>query len=271
MKENKELKRKPEEKIKKKTKGKHKKKVLRVLVYIVLVMFVLSLLFLIGYGIYYFSTSSKYNISKVNFKNNLVYDVETLTDVAAIPIGENLYKVSKKYIETNLQTLPYIADVDIKRVIPDTIEITIKENISKYFAYNKETDTYYRLTSDGIILEQAPGEAKTHGELLVFGIAFDDNVQLKSSIAQTELDKIEFYEQVNKVYTNCGIEKEITNIEFREQNIILTLNHDLSVIFDKKDLDYNMSLLKKILEKIEGKAGTIDMTKVDPIFTESIR
>ena len=271
MKENKEVRRKPEGKIKKKTKGKHKKKVLRVLVYIVLIMFVLSLLFLIGYGIYHFSTSSKYNISKVEFKNNLIYDVETLTDVASVPIGENLYKVSKKYIETNLQTLPYIADVNIKRIRPNTIEIVVEEHVSKYFAYNHETDSYFRLTEDGIILEQVQGESKTDNELLVFGISFDDNVQLKTVIADTEMAKLKFYENVNKIYITSGIEKEITNIEFKKSNIILTLNHDLNVIFDDSDLDYDMNLLKSILEKIEGKAGTIDMTEVNPVFTESIR
>ena len=68
-----------------------------------------------------------------------------------------------------------------------------------------------------------------------------------------------------------GIEKKVTNIEFKEKNIILTLNHDVNVIFNDKDLDYDMNFLKSILEQIEGKAGTIDMTKENPVFTESIR
>lgn len=271
MKENNNIKRNQTEKIKKKTKGKHKKKILKVLVYIVLVMFMLSLLFLIGYGVYYFSTSSKYNITKVEFVNNTIYDVQTLTDTANIPIGENLYKVSKKYIETNLETLPYIEDVIIKRIRPDTIKITVEEYTSEYFAYNQETDSYLRLTADGIILEETEGELKKEDELLVFGISFDDNIKLKTTIADTELNKLKFYEKTNKVYEKAGIAKEITNIEFKEKNIIFTLNHDINVIFNDKDLDYDMNFLKSILERIEGKAGTIDMTKENPVFTESIR
>lgn len=271
MKENNNIKRKPVEKIKKKTKGKHKKKILRVLVYIVLVMFMLSLLFLVGYGIYYFSTSPKYKVAKVEFINNNIYDVQTLTDAAKIPIGENLYKVSKKYIETNLETLPYIEDVSVKRIRPNTIKITVEEYGSKYFVYNHETDTYFRLTETGIILEEAQGELKKENELLVFGISFDDNVKLKTTIADTELNKLELYEKTNKVYEKTGVGKEITNIEFKEKNIILTLNHDINVIFNDKDLDYDMNFLKSILEQIQGKAGTIDMTKENPVFTESIR
>lgn len=271
MKENKDLKRKQTEKIKKKTKGKHKKKILRVLVYIVLVVFMLSLLFLIGYGVYYFSTSPKYKIAKVEFANNTIYDAQTLTDTANIPIGENLYKVSKKYIETNLETLPYIENIKVKRIRPDTIKITVNEYDSKYFAYNNETDKYFRLTADGIILEETQGEQKKQEELLVFGISFDDNVKLKTTIADTELNKLRLYKKTHKVYEKSGIGKEITNIEFKEKNIILTLNHDINVILNDKDLDYDINFLKSILERIEGKAGTIDMTKENPVFTESIR
>ena len=271
MKNKEETKIKQEKKIKKKTKGKHKKKVLRVLVYIVLVVFMLSLLFLIGYGIYHFSTSSKYNVAKVEFKGNVIYDIETLTATANIPIGENLYKVSKKYIATNLETLPYIENIKIKRIRPSTLQITVKAYISTYFAYNKETDKYVRLTSDGRILEQVEGEVKKDTELLVFGISFDDKIKAKEYIAKTEQDKLTLYVKTNKVYEKSGIEKEITNIEFKDTNIILTLNHDVNVILNDDDLYYDINFLKSILEKIEGKAGTIDMTKENPVFTASVR
>lgn len=168
MKEEKKLIKNSKKKLKKKALGKRKKKILRVLVYIVLVLFMLSLLFLIGYGIYYFCTSSKYNIAKVEFKGSQIYDIDTLTEVAAIPIGENLYKVSKKYIKTNLDTLAYIDEINIKRVRPDIIRITIKEHSSNYFAYNEETDKYVRITAEGLILEEVEGEQKQDTELLVF-------------------------------------------------------------------------------------------------------
>ncbi len=256
---------------KKKTLGKHKKKVLRVLVYIVLVAVMLSLLLLVAYGVRYISTSSKFNVSKVTFKNNKIYDIQTLTDTAAVPIGTNLYKVSKKDITLNLEALPYIEEVNVKKVSPDTIEIIIKEYTSTYFAYNEETNKYIRLNSEGVILEEVDGELKTESELLVFGISFDDNLVAKNTIAKTELDKIALYEKTNNVYIKSGIEKEITNIEFKDKNIILTLNHDINVILNDQDLDYDMNFLKGILEKIEGKSGTIDMTEENPVFTESIR
>lgn len=255
----------------KKPLGKHKKKILRVLVYTVLVLFMLSLLFLIGYAIYHFSTSSKYNVTKVVLKNNNIYDTQTLINSSKVTIGTNLYRLSKKEISSNLDKLPYIESVSIKKVSPDTVEITVKEYTSAYFAYNEEKDIYVRLTSTGLILEEIEGEAKTNIELLVFGISFDDNISLKTYIAKTEIEKLKFYEKARKIYDKVQIQKEITNIEFKDTNLILTLNHDVNVILNNEDLDYDINFLKSILEKIEGKAGIIDMTKENPVFTESIR
>ena len=256
---------------KKKPLGKHKKKILRVLVYIVLVVFMLSLLFLIGYSIYYFSTSSKYNISKIVLKNNNIYDTQMLIETSKVSIGTNLYRLSKKEVASNLEELPYIESVSIKKIRPDTVEITVKEYVSKYFAYNEEKDIYIRLTGSGRILEQVDAEAKNDIELLVFGISFDDNISLKTYIAKTEIEKLKLYEKTRKIYDKVQIPKEITNIEFKDTNLILTLNHDVNVILNDEDLDYDINFLKSILEKIEGKAGIIDMTKENPVFTESIR
>lgn len=255
----------------KKNKRKHSKKILRVLVYIVLIAFVLSFVFLIGFGIYHLCTSSKYVVKKVEFKGNVIYDIETLTATANVPMGENLYRFSKKTIKNNLDTLSYIDKIKINRKLPDTVQITLKEYVSKYMAYNIEEDIYIRLSEDGVILERVEGEQKQETELLLFGISFDDNAKEKSIIAETEIKKIEKYEIVKKVYEKSSIEKEITSVEFKENNVILTLDYDINVILNMDNLDYNISFLASILERISGKAGTIDMTKTNPVFTESIR
>lgn len=267
----KELKVKSKENKKKKPLGKHKKKLIRVLVYIVLVLFMLSLLFGIGYGIYYLSTSSKFNITKIEVLNNSIYDVDTLVQTSGVKLGENLYKVSKKQVKENLDVLPYIQEVTLNKKDSSILQIVVTEYTSKYFAYNEDTDKYVRLTENGVILDQVDGELKQEEELLVFGISFDDNFELKSVIAKTELAKLEMYKKVNSVYAGANIGKEITNVEFKNQNIILTLNYDVNVILNTQDLDYDINFLRSILSKIEGKAGTIDMTKENPVFTESIR
>lgn len=255
----------------KKTKGKHKKKMLRVLVYIVLVTFMLSLFFLIGFGIYYFRTSPKYKITNINFKGNSRYTKEELYEKTESVLGDNLFKISKKNIENYLSEFPYIESIKINKKIPDTLNIIITEFTSKYFAYNIENDMYYRLNKDGIILEQAKGEEKEDSELLVFGISFDDEVKLKEKIAHTEIQKIQKFEEIYEIYLMKNIDKKITNIEFKNENVILTLDFEINVIMNNEDIEYNIAFLKSILENLTNNSGTIDMTKPNPVYTETIR
>ena len=254
----------------KKTKGKHKKKALRVLVYIVLIAFVLSILFLIGYGVYYFSTSSKYTVKKVDFFGNEKYTVDDLNNKAAIKMGENIFKISKREISKNLNELPYIKKVDISRKLPTTLKITVTEYTSKYFAYNIEDDNYYRISDDFVILEKTNGESKTDNEVLLFGISFDDKVTLKKKLPLTEINKIEQYEKIYDEYMKKDIGKAITSVEFKDSNTILTLDFELNVIMDENDIEYNIGFLKSIINNLTSKSGTIDMTKPNPVYTSSI-
>lgn len=253
----------------KKNKGKHKKKIIRAVIYITLVVFVLSLLFLIGFGIYKLSTSPKYNLANVTFEGNVKYSYEELRAVLGIEDGTNLFRVSKGKVIDNLETLSYIEKVKVSKKYPDTLVLKITEYEPYFFAYNKEVDKYVKLTKQGIILEECTAEAKGENELFVFGINFDD--ELGREIVEVEKAKITNYLNLKEKYDETNIDKEITSVEFKEGNIVLTLNYDINVIMNTQEVGYKLSFLKSILNEISGKAGTIDMTIENPIFRENIK
>lgn len=248
------------------------KKILKVIVFIILILFILSLLTIIGVGVYYLGTSSKYNIQNVEVSGNSIYTSEEILEIAQVPIGKNLFRMSSKNIEKKIKELPYVSYVDVKKKPKVTVKIILEERVSKYLAYNKETDKYLRLDKHGIILEEVSVESKSQDELLVFGINFDDNLAVGKAIAQTEMDKLTTYEKVYEVYENANMDKKITNIEFKNGILILTLDYDINVIIkDDNNLEYNIGFLNNILKEITGKSGTIDMTKDNPVFTEKVK
>lgn len=62
-----------------------------------------------------------------------VYGVERLTDeeviaCAKIEVGENSFSVSLDEVEARLRQNPWVAEVDVKRVLPARLEITVVEN-----------------------------------------------------------------------------------------------------------------------------------------------
>lgn len=253
----------------KKNKGKHKKKTVKTVIYIAIVVFVLSLLFLIGFGIYKLCTSTKYNISVIKFEGNAKYTDEEIIKVLNVNYGDNLFKLSKSIVKENLEELSYIENVKISKKYPNTLIVKIKEYESCYFAYNKDTNKYIKLTKNGIILESCELEAKNENELLVFGINFDET--LGKDIVDIEKSKLTSYMSIKEKYDEIGIDKQITSVEFKEGNVILTLNYDINVIMATNEIAYKLSFLKSILGEIVGKAGTIDMTIENPIFSESIK
>lgn len=236
--------------------------------------FVIVLLFLILglaiFGLGYLFTNSKFGITSIEIKNNSYYTKDEITKATKISNGTNIFKVTKGRVLNNLRQLPYIQNITISRNLPNKIIIKVKERNSIYLAYNKDMREYVRLSDEGVILEIVDRAELKQGEMLTFGINFDDNLQIGEKISNLEYKKIELYKKTYEKYKKNKIQKVITSIKFENDTITLILEYNLGVIFEEKDLDYDMSILGDILKEIEGKAGTIDMTKPDPIFTSNI-
>lgn len=239
------------------------RKIITVVVIALFVTFVITALI-------YMFTNPRFNMSKLKIKGNSIYTIDQIQEKIKVKKGSNIFVITESKILDNLKELPYIGDVKIDRKLPSTITINIIERKPAYLSYNKETAKYVRLSKEGIILEVLDRAEKSQDELLVFGINFDDNLIIGEKIADLEYNKIELYNRIKKEYDKYKISKEITSIKFENNTVSLVLEYNLSVIFEEKDMSYDMSILGDILKEIEGKAGTIDMTKPDPIFTGSI-
>ena len=255
--------------VSKKNKGKLKRKILRGLVYLVLIIFALSLFFLLGFGIYKLYTASRYNIGVVNVEGNVKYTVEEIKELANITLGTNINKLKTNKIEKLVEGLSYVRDAKVVRKYPETVIIKVEEYESSFVALNKETNEYIRLTDKGVILEKCNLEDVAENELLLFGIHFDDN--LGEKIVELEQKKLQTLIDMMDKYAKENISKKITSVEFNEGEIILTLDYDIDVVMNTNDVEYKLNLLKSILDEINGKVGTIDMTIENPIFAESIK
>lgn len=254
--------------VKKTIKTKSKKKVnikKKIVIMFALVFVVAVITFLI-----YLITNPKFNITNIQIKGNKQYMAEQISEKVNTKKGSNIFRITESKIMDNLKELPYIESVNLDRNLPSLLVINVKERKVAFLAYDKEKAKYVRLSEDGVILEILDRADKKDSELLVFGINFDDKIVLGEKIVDLEYNKIKFYNIVKAQYVKYNIGKEITSIKFENDTFMLVLEYNLSVIFEEKDLDYDMSILEDILKEIEGKAGKIDMTKPDPIFTNSI-
>lgn len=250
------------------TKGKEPNKAKKKNTKKLIVLLTVVIILLVGIFVTSFLISSpKFSIRKIIVKGSKIYQEEEILENMHTKIGDNIFWLSKEKNLKALQELAYIGDITFDRNLPNVLQVKITDRKSSYLAYNKETAKYLRLTQDGIIIEELDRAEKTDEELLVFGINFDDNPKLGTNIANLEYEKLEFFKIVKEKYNKAELEKEITSVKFEEDKLELILEYNLSVVLEEKELDYKISLLDDILAEIEGQAGTIDMTKPDPVFT----
>ena len=72
-----------------------------------------------------------------------------------------------------------------------------------------------------------------------------------------------------KAFEKYQINGKITRLNFENSLTTITLNDKLNIVFlNDTDIDYKMSFLKSILEKIgEDSSGVINMTVSDPVYS----
>lgn len=252
---------------KKKVLSKGKKKFLRGIIYFILVLFVLSLIFLIGYGIYFLRNGEKFSIKSIQVNELKNYTYDDIVQASAIEIGNNIFKISKSEVMSNISKLPYVKSVKVTKKLPSTIQINVVERTEKYVAYAKDSGQYVRLDNDGYVLEIID-VSKVSENLILFGLNFEDVIELGYKLTDTESEKLVSLERILKMYEESKIEAKITSVEFKNSQIILNLNDKLSVkLKDNSELGYKIALLKEILKEIDGKTGKLDMTQDNPIYS----
>lgn len=261
-------KRQPKKSIKKKKSlSKGKKKFLLGTIYFILVLFILSLIFLIGYGIYFLRNSEKFSIKNVEVNELKNYSYEDIVQASAVELGSNIFKLSKSTTISNISKLPYVENVSITKKLPSTIQIAITERVEKYVAYAKDSGQYVRLDNGGYVLEIID-VSKVSESLILFGLNFEDVIELGYRLTDTEIEKLTSLEKILKLYNESQIEAKVTSVEFKNSQVILNLNDKLSVkLKDNSELGYKMALLKEILKEIDGKTGKLDMTQDNPIYS----
>lgn len=214
----------------------------------------------------YFKTDGKFNIASIVVSGCEKYTEDEIIEISKIELGMNLYSASKAQIRENISELPYIEKVEIFKEYPSTLSIKVTERNGKYVAYAKDSSQYVKVDSNGYILEVI-NVANISEDIILFGINFEDIIELGQKITDMELKKVITYEKIKKIYDDQKINQKITSVEFKNTNVILSLNDKLNVILeDNSELEYKISLLDTILKELDGKAGVLNMTLDNPTY-----
>ncbi len=122
--------------------------------------------------------------------------VEEIETAAAVPVGENTFKLKMSDIEKRVETLPYVKEARVRRKLPDCINIMVFER--EIFAYVTFAGSWYAVDEEGYVLEQFAACPEDHvalsglsvvtaavGEKLEFGENGEDAFSAAKEIVGT--------------------------------------------------------------------------------------
>ena len=106
-------------------------------------------------------------IKQITAKGSEKYTSEQIVALSGINIGDNLF-MSKVKTESIREKLPYIESVKIKRTLPDSIAITVKD-AAPYACYYSD-GAYHTVSRSGYVLESGSEKPDSLFEIRADGV-----------------------------------------------------------------------------------------------------
>ncbi len=226
-------------------KKKKKKRILKILILLVII---------IG-TIVFALVSPTFNIQTITVQGNTKISTETIISLSQLQTGENIFRNLKSEIINNIKEEPYINSVEIKRVLPGTIEITVEE---RSVAYQIQViDSYVYIDYQGYILEKSSEQDDVP---ILAGMATSQNELLNEKrLVSDDITKLNVILKIVENAKKLDIYDLITQINTENDEYILYLESEKKYIYlgNGSNIVNKMMYAQIIIENEKGNSGKI--------------
>lgn len=229
-----------------------------------ILIFYLAIGFL-GWNFFTFIFSSSFcNIGNVIIKGNDYLSEDRIFYKSGIQLGENIFRLDPIKSKDSLMQEPWIKEVEVKRVIPNKIIISIKERKPAAIVYTREE--YFSSTKEGIILTKIDRQEEKFDLPLILGLELGE-IKIGKSI-----DKPEFRTALDSINSaEVILPKKFCRVEILSPDDFMICNKDdtLKVRVNGPEGVINKeNLLREALEKIEREKLLVEY--IDIRFKDSL-
>lgn len=215
-----------------------------------------ALLIIIIAGIIFALVSPIFNIKEIDVSNNEQIKTETIVSLSQLNLGQNIFKFNKNKVNKNIKTNAYIESVEIKRKLPNKVQIQIEERKQEY---NVEfLNGYAYINNQGYILQISEEKQALP---TIQGISTPDEQIVEGNRLNSEdLEKLEVIIQIMNICKNYELDNKVTNIDISTKDeYTLYLEEEKKTIYlgDKSNLSNKMLYVQVIIEENRGKEGEI--------------
>lgn len=215
-----------------------------------------ALLMIIIAGIIFALVSPIFNIQEIEVSDNEQINTETIISLSQLNLGQNIFKFNKNKVNKNIKTNAYIESVEIKRKLPNKVQIQIEERKKEY---NVEfLNGYAYINNQGYILQISE---ERQALPTIQGISTPDEQIVEGNRLNSEdLEKLEVIIQIMNICKNYELDSKVTNIDIsKKDEYTLYLEEEKKTIYlgDKNNLSNKMLYVQVIIEENRGKEGEI--------------
>ena len=216
---------------------------------------VFSILALIAGAIVFALVSPVFNIETITVKGNEKVDSDTIIGLSGIQLGSNIFRSVSSNIKDNIKENPYIENVKVERILPNSIEILVEERKVDYQI--KIIDGYVGIDYQGYILETFANDQKV---LFIEGLETDQNDLLNGTrVWKEDIEHLNVFSKIVNNAKSLDLYKLITKIIYKDNEYILYFQNAKKYAYlgNGTDVTNKMLYVKTILEKEEKNSGKI--------------
>ena len=182
-------------------------------------------------------------------------------EASGLELGDNLLTVSRATVGGNVKAaLPYVDQVSVGRVLPDTVVISVKESQLAFVAAT-DTNTVWLISPSGKALERIDASLQEQYPQII-GVTLNNPTagQTVTAVNQSALDAVlSLFSELD----GTGILEHTASVNVeKEYDMVLQYDDRYEIDLGSTDrLDYKVQYLQAILKELSDfQAGTIDLT-----------
>lgn len=219
------------------------------------------LLFLALCGTIYYVTTPVFNIASIVVYGNEKNSTDTYISLSKININEtNIFAFTKSSVEKRLKENPYVEEVQIKRKLPNQLELYITERKADYQI--NYADTFIYLNNQGYLLEI--NEEKQDVPTIKGLAALEEDIKVGQRLGSEDLLKLDTVLKIVNYIKYNNVESKITTIDVTDiSNYTLNFGEEGKTAYlgDSSSITEKMTVVANILKAEKGKKGEIHATE----------
>ena len=224
------------------------------------VVIIFSLILIVVIVLYTSLNSGIFNSDNIEIEGNKYVESEYIIKALDINNNKNIFRYNIKDMEEILLNNKYIDKVEIKRLLPNTLKVSIIEKEIVANLYNEEVYCY--IDKEGNFIDEIDENNKDN-EVITVHIDYNktDSQEIKFKNEENKKRLLYLLEYIKEE----GIYKKIDNIDMTKPNSInMITKEDINILLNSdEELKYNISRLAMILADLQNKkqkGGEIDLS-----------